>query len=559
MFNIRPDKRWFEFGDGPLEEPPGFRMNADGTVRDVAPGDLWSAFPGIDPGDAAALPAGTMFNVQPGQNLPGLHNFKPPQEQMPGFRMNADGSIRDASAPPVPVYPDVGANPFRSFDQPDAKAFTAVGDGSLPPYLAYSPELMNGLGRLPTRDEGEPGGTWPSPISNSPFLPRNGTSGQPFVAPLSPFAPGVPDPSDVLHPSSTSLSYTANPPAMSGLSFAGPRPGEGFRADGHSADAAAPDEGPPAGQGADPNIVLARVVNGEQVAQATPPAGSRGGSPANPAATLPPGRTYGVVPQVVIERGMTELQKKINRDQAFRELTRQPLTADEARNALPDDWESTKPADLVDEIKRAAERHGVPVQLLARLLYQEGKFNEPDKLREPLAMDPKGNKNKPIGYAQMTMNTLEELKRQATKRGDVKRRQELETYSLANREQSFDAAAEQLTYLYRLMGGSWPKAVAAYNVGPDLRRWFEGANIDPQFFGAPKRDKTTNQPLPTDKWTKEVPGYLRFIFRGATEDPATGDMYAISRQNSTGREIGSIGHQCRPTLGATRRSCIEYN
>jgi hypothetical protein len=168
----------------------------------------------------------------------------------------------------------------------------------------------------------------------------------------------------------------------------------------------------------------------------------------------------------------------------------------------------------------------VPVQLLARLLYQEGKFNEPDKLREPLAMDPKGNKNKPIGYAQMTMNTLEELKRQATKRGDMKRRQELETYSLANREQSFDAAAEQLTYLYRLMGGSWPKAVAAYNVGSDLRRWFEGANIDPQFFGSPKRDKTTNQPLPTDKWTKEVPGYLRFIFRGATEDPATGDMYA---------------------------------
>jgi soluble lytic murein transglycosylase-like protein len=221
---------------------------------------------------------------------------------------------------------------------------------------------------------------------------------------------------------------------------------------------------------------------------------------------------------------MTEVQKKINRDQAFRELTRQPLTAEEARHALPDDWETTKPADLVDEIKRAAERHGVPVQLLARLLYQEGKFNEYDKLRQPLAMDAKGNNNKPIGYAQMTVNTLEELKRQATLRGDTKRRQELETYSLANREQSFDAAAEQLAHLYRHMGGSWPKAVASYNVGQDLKRWFDGANMDPQYFGG--RSDKNNKPIPSDKWTKEVPAYLRFVLRGAAEDPTTGDMYS---------------------------------
>ncbi len=348
MFNIRPEKPWFEFGDEPLDDLPGFRMNAGGTIRDASPGDLSTAFFGINPGDSAALPGGTMFNIQPGQNLPGLHNFRPPEERVPGFRMNADGSIRDASTPPARLYPDAGGNPFGPFDQPGTNPFTSVGDGSLPPYLAYSPRFSNGLGKVPTIDEGEPGGTAVSPLSNSPFFSGSGAGSPPFAAPPSPFPPGGPNPSDVLRPSTTSFSYMANPSAMSGPSFAASNPREGvMTAEGHFADAAAPDERLAPAQAADPNIVRARVGDGEQVAQATPPgspAGSRGGSAANPGPPPPPGRNYGVVPQIAIERGMTELQKKINRDQAFRELTRQPLTADEARNALPDDWESTKPA-----------------------------------------------------------------------------------------------------------------------------------------------------------------------------------------------------------------------
>jgi len=201
---------------------------------------------------------------------------------------------------------------------------------------------------------------------------------------------------------------------------------------------------------------------------------------------------------------------------------------EQARSALPDDWESTKPADLVDEIKRAAERHGVPIQMFARQLYQEGKFNEPDKLRKPLLMDSTSNLQ-PIGYAQMTKQTLEELKRRARVRGDMARVRELATYSLANREQSFDAAAEQLAYLYRLVGGNWPKAVAAYNVGPSLATWFDGGRSDPRFFGA-RQDRKGNL-IPTDKWTTEIPAYLRFILRGAAEDPATGDMYIYREPN----------------------------
>lgn len=71
------------------------------------------------------------------------------------------------------------------------------------------------------------------------------------------------------------------------------------------------------------------------------------------------------------------------------------------------------------------------------------------------------------------------------------------------------------------MGGSWPKAVAGYNVGAGLANWFNGAEIDPRFF-VNKRDRD-NKPVATDKWTKEVPEYLRFVLRGAPEDPYSAD------------------------------------
>lgn len=257
--------------------------------------------------------------------------------------------------------------------------------------------------------------------------------------------------------------------------------------------------------GADANAQVAQ----QQEAQNRPTARQQTSSP--PALKAQePGRGYGERDQADIEKGMTRDQIRINRDQAFRELARQPLTQDQkARSApLPDDWEKTKPADLVDEIERAAERHGVPIQLLARLLFQEGKFNEPDKLKKPLVME-SGNPKTPIGYAQMTGETFEDLKRRARERGDKDRAKELAGYSLANREQSFDAAAEQLAYLHRLTGGSWPKAVAGYNYGPGIRQWFDGQNVA----------------ISTKKW-EELKGYLPFALRGAAEDPQTADGYA---------------------------------
>jgi hypothetical protein len=36
-----------------------------------------------------------MFNVQRERLMPGLHNFRPAERVPPGFRMNADGSVRE--------------------------------------------------------------------------------------------------------------------------------------------------------------------------------------------------------------------------------------------------------------------------------------------------------------------------------------------------------------------------------------------------------------------------------------------------------------------------------
>lgn len=464
------------------------------------------------------------FRVKvPEEQVPGF-NVKPPADaEVPGFRMNADGSIRETEAPAARTYVDDGGNPFFDIYHQlglGAAPFTPVGDGTPPPYLALVRRLHDGFGgeATPGFDGIQRSGmtAFAAPLSSQPppnSLSPNFGTGAPFSAPSSLPFPSKPVPGDQLSKSGQYLP----------LSFAGPSPRVMSTPDADLANAHILGASPAAEEPrlesdgtTDPNIV--RIGNNDddqvEIAQARD---QRSSQP-----TPKPGRNYGVVPQTVIERGMTPLQKKINRDQAFRELTRQPLTAEEARRALPDDWEATKPADVVSEVKRAAERHGVPIQLLARLLYQEGKFNEVDKLGKGLRMDSE-NKDIPIGYAQMTKSTLADLKDRAARRGDNRRSEELATYSLANREQSFDAAAEQLAYLYRRMGGHWPKAVAAYNVGQDLSRWFDGANIDPQYFAA-KRDEKGNL-IPSGKWTKEIPEYLRFIFRGADEDPLTADMY----------------------------------
>jgi hypothetical protein len=97
-----------------------------------------------------------MFNVRPDWDLPGLHNFKPPEddfpglhnfkppaEEVPGFRVNVDASMRQAPMPTARLVPDVGGGPFGLFENASPSALPAS-DGRLslcPPVWSRRPTL----------------------------------------------------------------------------------------------------------------------------------------------------------------------------------------------------------------------------------------------------------------------------------------------------------------------------------------------------------------------------------------------------------------------------------
>ena len=288
---------------------------------------------------------------------------------------------------------------------------------------------------------------------------------------------------------------------------------------------------PPGGREPDSNIVLASdpdpasPVDDVQIAQRPPTTSPR--SPAKPSAPPlapeqsmgQPGRGNGDVPQAMIESGMSADQKRINRAQALYELARRAPV----QNAylLADDWQRTKPSEVVDDIKRAAQRHGVPTDLLARLLYQEGKFNESHNLPDgkPLVMQ-SNDRAKALGWAQITTEKIDILKNMARARGDTDRLAELNSYSPADRAKAFDVAAELLAYQHRLLG-SWHASVAAYNIGDNfVNDWLKG--LDRSADGKFSRD-------PNDKrlqsYWRTMKAYLPIVLRGASQDLQTADMY----------------------------------
>jgi hypothetical protein len=138
MVNIRPDGHWFGFNVEPLEDPPGFRMNPNGTVRHGSP-------------------THTMFNVQPEQNLPGLHNFRPSGKMVPGFHVNADGTghVLLATSSEPTLMPSVPEPPFLKVvpaepSPPPAQERPEKNNRLAPPFefieRLYWPEKGNRLG-----------------------------------------------------------------------------------------------------------------------------------------------------------------------------------------------------------------------------------------------------------------------------------------------------------------------------------------------------------------------------------------------------------------------------
>jgi hypothetical protein len=111
-----------------------------------------------------------MFNVRPNLRGPGF-NVREPEEEVPGFRLNADGTI--GKAPMIAAKPD--GNPFDIFEPQPLGAWP-------PPYLAFArgggiggPELPADDGRspFPSAAAGERRTDGPQ-ASNLLFDPSNG-------------------------------------------------------------------------------------------------------------------------------------------------------------------------------------------------------------------------------------------------------------------------------------------------------------------------------------------------------------------------------------------------
>lgn len=124
---------------------------------------------------------------------------------------------------------------------------------------------------------------------------------------------------------------------------------------------------------------------------------------------------------------------------------------------LPDNWEQA-----IDKInpnyskwtREAAQRNGIPPELLARMLWKESKYNA--HARNPYTGA--------AGIAQLLPIALRELKIDPR------------NFSYSDPKSSIDAGA---AYLGRLNGQfrDWPKSVAAYNWGEgSLKKWLNGWN-----------------------------------------------------------------------------------
>lgn len=121
---------------------------------------------------------------------------------------------------------------------------------------------------------------------------------------------------------------------------------------------------------------------------------------------------------------------------------------------LPDDWETAVVRinpNYLKWTKAAAQKHGIPPELLSRLFYKESNF---DKSKQSGA----GAK----GIGQLTWIAIKALGLNPN------------TFEYFDPEKSINAGAALLAMYYSEFK-DWGKAVAAYNMGNTaLRDWFKG-------------------------------------------------------------------------------------
>jgi soluble lytic murein transglycosylase-like protein len=262
---------------------------------------------------------------------------------------------------------------------------------------------------------------------------------------------------------------------------------------------------------ADPNFVLANADDDVQEAQRQTPAPQNRQKPQTrpPAPSGPPQGKASPPTRTPELPGMEMTESERLREQAFADLNkkwwrlkeaerRQPVWDSVIRNPPPPDKPGYKVPNLLPDnweeflggidpryaawTRTAAERNNIPPELLARLLYQESKYDRNSVSDNRTA----------FGIAQLTPDAVRSVGRDPR------------TFNYYDPQAAIDAGAAYLAQQYRQFK-NWPKAVAAYNAGAGtVRGWLQGYGNDPSALPEKKRDR----------WWRDMNAHLQYVFRG---------------------------------------------
>lgn len=434
-----------------------------------------------------------MFNVRPAAPSPWLHVEPPPPNEPPGFRLAADGSIREAPG----AAADVSGQAIRR--APDGPYPEAYLTSSAPDFLPLArnavQEALDQIARI-YRSFGVTPSTLPDPqsLGAGPAVPAGGRLFSSYAS--WPVFPKAGEPATPVEP----LRHVEedNPPlvqapvgsSLSDLARLEPQ----VSPTGREGKPATPVNAPrwqqansPEQLNSEPLLARPQPSPSWTLGEVNPPFVSGGGMDKGPApasdgqiAQAPiPGsqprtknspvdpRSQGPEKLPVSEQQRQVLAtKQFSRLITWEDMIREPLPekiAPTMQQPLPQDWEAALAKNNPDYLKwtkSAAEKYGIPAELLARLFYKESTY---DKNRVSQA----GAK----GIAQLMPIAVKALGQNPS------------TFDYFNAEKSINAGAALLAQ-YHGEFKDWRKAVAAYNMGNTaVRRWFAGEHV-----GGPDRE-----------------------------------------------------------------------
>jgi hypothetical protein len=326
-------------------------------------------------------------------------------------RQPSQDALLNQSDRTAKLYAGVDGNPFSFLDWQglNTSQMAPVGDGSSSPYVAYGDGARNGPGGTPPLDPDSvrPAGMAPFALSRPSLLSFVGAG---RATPVRCDAPSVipagarRDAARLVRP------HGGSRQCPSAATVVGRRTasGEGWKVDtgprrrspGRYRRRPEVDPTLPASPMANrPRMTMSAVNNKAHRGVRQQGSPRRRQSIGDAAASDDAGRCGYLTRSVEeIERGMMLLQIQINRDQAFRELTPAAHGRPGARALRR--WNHQAGGSRDD--RAGAERHGVPIQMFARQLYQEGSSMSATNAR-PLIMD--SDRAMSLGRAQMDKNT----------------------------------------------------------------------------------------------------------------------------------------------------------